>query len=233
MNNMNVDAVILGAGSGSRMGAGQNKIFLPLMGVPLIIRSIAPFTAICGRIVIACAPGEEELMRETLRRFGLEHLIYRVVPGGNTRQESVYHALNEVPSDSDFVLIHDGARALVTEEILFSALESAKKYGSGIASVPVIDTIKMAGPGGEILNTPARDSLFAVQTPQAFRTDLIRKAYQFARENGICGTDDASLLEAMNAAVHLSSGSRENLKMTTPLDLKLAELILEERENSK
>lgn len=222
-------AVILGGGSGRRMGSDLNKIFLPLRGIPAIIRSIAPFTGLCAGAVVVAAPSEVEDMRALLARYGMDRFVKAVVPGGSERQHSVWNGLCALPQDAECVLIHDGARSLVTEEIIQRAMESVETHGSGVAAVPVIDTIKRASAYGLVEETPDRSSLYAVQTPQAFRVSLIMDAHCRAQEDGFLGTDDASLMEHAGMPVYLSEGSRENLKLTTPVDLELAELILTER----
>ena len=222
-------AVILGGGSGRRMGSDLNKIFLPLRGIPAIIRSIAPFTGLCAGAVVVAASSEVDDMRTLLARYGMDRFVKAVVPGGSERQHSVWNGLCALPEDAECVLIHDGARSLVTENVIQRAMESVEMHGSGVAAVPVVDTIKRASRDGLVEETPDRSSLYAVQTPQAFRVELIRQAHQKAQEDGFLGTDDASLMEHAGMPVYLSEGSRENLKLTTPVDLDLAELILTER----
>ena len=121
---MKVCAVILGGGSGSRMGAKQNKIFLPLRGVPAIVRAAAPFTGLCAEAVVVARPEEQDEMTALLRRYGLDSFVKKVVPGGSTRQESVRHGLDALPGDTDIVMIHDGARALVTEDVIRDELRA-------------------------------------------------------------------------------------------------------------
>ena len=222
-------AIILGGGSGRRMEADRNKVFLPLRGIPAIVRAIAPFSGLCAGAVVVAAAAEVEEMRGIIARCGLDRFVLRVVPGGAERQNSVRCGLDALPDDAECVLIHDGARALVTEDVIRRAIESVEKRGSGIASVPVTDTIKRAAPDGLVLDTPDRSALRAMQTPQAFRVELIRQAHDAARRDGFLGTDDASLLEHAGLPVYLCEGSRENLKLTTPTDLMLAELILAAR----
>ena len=222
-------AVILGGGSGRRMGSDLNKIFLPLRGIPAIIRSIAPFTGLCAGAVVVAAENEINDMRALLSRYGLDRFVKAVVPGGKERQYSVWNGLKALPEDAECVLIHDGARSLVTEDIIQRAMASVAQHGSGIAAVPVVDTIKRATEDGLVVDTPERASLYAVQTPQAFRMELILQAHLKAQEDGFLGTDDASLLEHAGMPVYLSEGSRENLKLTTPIDLELADLILSDR----
>ena len=219
-------AIILGGGSGRRMGSEINKIFLKLRGIPAIVRSIAPFTGLCAGAIVVAAPGEVEEMQVILQRYGMDRFVKAVVPGGSERQHSVFNGLKALPEDAECVLIHDGARSLVTEAVIQRAMESVERHGSGIAAIPVVDTIKRAAPDGEVLDTPDRSTLYAMQTPQAFRTGLIVKAHLKALDDGFLGTDDASLLEHAGMPVYLSAGDRENLKLTTPTDLKLAELIL-------
>lgn len=222
-------AVILGGGSGRRMQSDVNKVFLPLRGVPAIIRAIAPFTGLCAGAVVVAAQGEAEFMRGLLQRYGMDRFVRAVVPGGSERQHSVANGLSALPPDADYVLIHDGARALVTEDVIRRAMDSALAHGSGIASVPVVDTVKRARDDGLVLETLNRSQLYAMQTPQAFLTSLLLRAHEQARADGFLGTDDASLLEHAGLPVYLSQGDRENLKLTTPADLSVAQVILTER----
>jgi len=222
-------AIILGGGSGRRMRSDLNKIFLPLRGIPAIVRAIAPFTGFCAGAVVVAAADEVEDMQAILAKYGMGRFVKAVVPGGSERQYSVYNGLKALPEDAEYVLIHDGARSLVTEQVIRRALESVEQHGSGVAAVPVVDTIKRAAADGLVQETPDRASLYAIQTPQSFRMDVIMAAHERAREDGFLGTDDASLLEHAGIPVYLSEGDRENLKLTTPTDLELAEVILQIR----
>ena len=222
-------AIILGGGSGRRMKSDLNKIFLPLRGIPAIVRAIAPFTGFCAGAVVVAAADEVEDMKAILAKYGMGRFVKAVVPGGSERQYSVYNGLKALPEDAEYVLIHDGARALVTEQVIRRALESVEQHGSGVAAIPVVDTIKRATEDGLVQETPDRASLYAIQTPQSFRMDVIMAAHAKAKEDGFLGTDDASLLEHAGIPVYLSEGDRENLKLTTPTDLELAEVILQIR----
>ncbi len=222
-------AIILGGGSGRRMGSEINKIFLPLRGIPAIVRSIAPFTGLCAGAIVVAAADEVDDMRALINRYGLGRFVIGVAPGGSERQHSVFNGLKALPEDAECVLIHDGARSLVTEDVIRRAMESVEQHGSGIAAIPTVDTIKRANQDGLVLETPDRSTLYAMQTPQAFRVPLIVQAHLKAQADGFLGTDDASLLEYAGMPVYLSEGDRENLKLTTPTDLKLAELILNDR----
>lgn len=223
-------AIVLGGGSGTRMGAEVNKVLLPLRGVPAIIRAIAPFTGLCAGVVVVARADETELMRQTLRRFGLSGAVLVVVPGGEDRQASVACGLAALPPDAEAVLIHDGARALVTEDVIRRAIESTEAHGSGVAAIAVTDTIKRADEQKRVVETLDRDALRAMQTPQAFRVADIRRAHEVAMRDGYRATDDAALLEHAGLPVYLSEGSLENIKLTTVFDLRLAEAILEARD---
>ncbi|MBR5546255.1 MAG: 2-C-methyl-D-erythritol 4-phosphate cytidylyltransferase [Clostridia bacterium] len=222
-------AIILGGGSGRRMKSDLNKVFLPLRGIPAIVRAIAPFTGFCAGAVVVAAADEVEDMQAILAKYGMGRFVKAVVPGGSERQYSVYNGLKALPQDAEYVLIHDGARALVTDQVIRRALESVEQHGSGVAAIPVVDTIKRAAADGLVQETPDRASLYAIQTPQSFRMDVIMAAHEKANEDGFLGTDDASLLEHAGIPVYLSEGDRENLKLTTPTDLELAEVILQIR----
>ncbi|HIU19898.1 MAG TPA: 2-C-methyl-D-erythritol 4-phosphate cytidylyltransferase [Candidatus Limiplasma stercoravium] len=223
---MRAYAIVLGGGSGRRMGAGSNKVFLPLRGVPVIVRALAPFTGLCAGAVAVAAPGEEDLMRQTLRRYGMERFVLKVVCGGAERQQSVAAGLDALPADAEAVLVHDGARPLLRQQTVRRVLESVALHGTGIAAVPLVDTVKRAQADGCVLETPDRESLYAVQTPQGFRVAWLRQAHEQARREGYLATDDAALLERAGLDVYLCEGERENLKITQPLDLTLAELLL-------
>lgn len=227
---MKCRAIILGGGSGRRMGAGINKVLLPLRGIPVLMRSVLPFVDLCDGAVIAAAPDEIDTVRGMVRQHLPDGFVLSVVPGGAERQDSVRNAFLALPADTNCVLIHDGARALVTKQIIEDCIRSAAEKGSGIASIPVTDTIKVADADGAVLSTPRRDTLFAMQTPQAVRVSDYRIAMERADAEHFYATDDAALLEHAGLPVYLCPGSRENLKLTTPIDLLIAERILEERD---
>lgn len=226
---MSTYAIILAAGSGSRMEMAENKVFFPLGGIPGIVRSIAPFSAICKGIVLVVRPQEKQKMENILRGFGLLNLIYAFVPGGDTRQESVANGLKALPQDANTVLVHDGARPLVTEVVIGRVMASIKAHGSGIAAIPVNDTIKQANEHGRVLGTPDRTQLYAMQTPQGFTVDMLRQAHLQAEVDGFITTDDAALVEHAGMEVYLCPGDPENIKLTTPIDIDLAEVILAQR----
>ena len=221
-------AILLAGGSGSRMGAPANKVLLPLRGIPAIVRAAAPFTGLCEGMIVVARAEEQQLMRGLFARFGMPDV--QVVEGGADRQASVADGLKALPADCEVVLVHDGARALVTEAVIERALQSVQEHGSGVAAVPVTDTIKRATDDGQVQETLCRDQLYAMQTPQGFRTPLLLAAHRQAEQDGFRGTDDASLLEHAGMPVHLCKGDRENIKLTTPFDLALADAILAARD---
>lgn len=217
-------AIILAGGSGARMGADRNKVLLELQGEPVITRSVRAFTEQADGLILVSRKEDMDQMRQLMLDAGLNVTI---VAGGTTRQESVWNGLCALPDACDHVMIHDGARCLVDPETILRCKKSVEDYGSGVAAVPVVDTIKICHEDGLVQSTPDRSRLQAVQTPQAFRKDLILHAHQEAMKAGFLGTDDASLLEHIGCPVHLSLGSRKNIKLTTPEDLKMAEAMLE------
>ena len=222
-------AVIVAAGRGTRMRASENKVFLRLRGVPVIVRTVKALrdSGAFSCFVVVTGAQETSRMKRLLARHGLEAIV---TVGGESRQESVRRGLAACPGDTELVAIHDGARPLADRDTVLSALESARVNGSGIASVPVKDTIKRAS-GGLVVETPPRECLYAVQTPQAFRFEEIRACHeQFAGESF---TDDAALLEQAGIPVYLSPGSYENIKITTPEDLIIAGRILSGRERKE
>ena len=227
---MNSYAIILGGGSGQRMGAGMNKVFLPLRGIPAIVRSVAPFSGLCKGAVVVARAEEVDDMRALLSRYGLSRFVLTVVPGGDTRQGSVKNGMDALPADAQAILVHDGARCLVTEQVIQRVLEGIEKNGNGVAAVPVTDTIKRASENGQVLETLDRSELYAMQTPQGFKAEDLFAAHRKAAVENYLATDDAALVEYWGKPVYLTEGSRENLKLTTPVDLAFAEAILRDRE---
>ena len=216
-------AVIVAAGSSARMG-GTDKILAELGGLPVLSRTLRAFDdhdMVDTIIVVA----REEQMPKISRVCSPYHKVRIVVPGGNSRQESVMHGLEAVPEETELVAVHDGARPLVSPEVITKVILKAAKFGAAAPAIPVKDTIKVG-----VDETPDRKTLFAVQTPQVFDTALLLGALQNAKQKGLTLTDDCSAVEALGMMVLLTDGSEENLKITTPLDLEIAELILKRRE---
>lgn len=222
-------AVIVAAGSSARMG-GTDKILAELGGLPVLSRTLRVFDdhdMIDTIIVVA----REDQLPKISRVCSPYHKVRIVVPGGNSRQESVMHGLEAVPEGTELVAVHDGARPLVSPEVITKVILKAAKFGAAAPAIPVKDTIKVSKSGG-VDETPDRKTLFAVQTPQVFDLELLRGALQNAKEKGLSLTDDCSAVEALGMTVLLTDGSEENIKITTPLDLEIAELILKRREET-
>ncbi len=226
---MTCHLLIPAAGSGRRMGADRNKLLLPVLGKPILqwtLEAAIASQAIAWIGVIA-QPHDYPEFQKIFNTLKSTKPI-RLIQGGDTRQASVFNGLNALPSAGDRVLIHDGARCLVTSK-LFDRCDQALQTMQGfIAAMPVTDTIKVAN-GLTIVDTPNRDHLWAAQTPQGFHTDLLKNAHRTAVELGWEVTDDAALFEKVGLAVQIVVGEETNLKVTTRQDLAIAEFILKHR----
>lgn len=222
-------AVIVAGGSGTRFGG--DKLMADLGGIPVLVRTLLAFerTQAVRAIVAAARSGSEESVAALGRRYGVSKLR-AVVTGGETRAKSCLAGVMAVPPEAELIAIHDGARPLVTEDVILDALWTAYRHTAALPAVPVRDTIKQAE-DGVVTATPDRTRLFAAQTPQCFQADLIRAALQDAAQNAPEVTDDCLAVERVGGRITLSLGSEENIKITTPLDLRLAEMILREREH--
>ena len=222
-------AIVAAAGASSRM-EGEEKMFSSLGGVPVLGRTVAVLaqSSLISELVVA-AREDELLTVADICRAAVTGKPVKVVCGGGTRMDSVMAALAECDSRAELIAVHDGARPLVTVEIVDAAILRARETCAAAPAVPVKDTIKVAS-GGIVERTPDRSTLYAVQTPQVFDRDLLQAALQAARESGAEITDDCSAVERLGKQVSLTEGSYENLKITTPVDLILAEAIWEHRE---
>ena len=220
-NDMTV-AILLAAGNSVRMG--QDKLSAVLGDRPVLAHTLGVFEACdaIDAIVLVARPQDKERYEALCGQYGIGKLI-TVCGGGATRQQSARNGLAAVPQDCTLLAIHDGARPLLREDVLLRVLQDAEKYGAATAAVPVKDTVKTATADGFVDNTPPRSILQLVQTPQAFRTDLYRKALAAAKEEY---TDDCQLLEACGMPVRLTMGSYSNIKITTPEDLRIAGALL-------
>ena len=223
-------AVIAAAGSGTRMG-GLDKLFTPLAGRPLLAHALAAFEGCPAveRVVLVLSPASLERGRELVEAYGF-HKVICVCLGGPRRQDSVCLGLEALRQGSgqalgpcQWVAIHDGARPLVTPDLILRGLEAAQETGAAVPALPLADTIKEAGAEGLVLRTLDRGRLWVVQTPQIFRYDLLLRAH---REITADVTDDAAMLEALGLLVRLFPGAATNLKVTTAEDLALAEALL-------
>jgi 2-C-methyl-D-erythritol 4-phosphate cytidylyltransferase len=226
---MQVATIIPAAGSGKRMG-GIKKPYLDLAGRPILAHTLMVFQrcSLVDRILVVAAEGDEQMcLQDVITPYSIDKAD-QVVAGGKTRQESVFNGLQNLTSDTDMVIIHDCVRPFVTEAMIKSTLESAMEWGAATVAVPIKDTIKEADHENFVLKTLNRQRIWAIQTPQAFRYDLLLQAHLYARENHIHVTDDASLIEQSGMGkVKLVMGAYENMKLTTPDDMEIARAILE------
>lgn len=218
-------AVIVAAGNASRMG-GIDKVMAQLHGEPMILHTVRTFQN-CDAIRQIVIVTREDLIAPIQALCTGFDKVCAVVAGGSSRQESVGAGLNALPADVQLAAIHDGARPLITWEVIDRTVRAANTYGAAAPAVPVKDTVKVAR-GGVVAATPDRSKLRAVQTPQVFDIDLLRGALEKAAKDGAELTDDCSAVERLGMTVKLVEGNENNLKVTTPMDLKIAQMLLEE-----
>lgn len=220
-------AVIVAAGSASRMG-GVDKILEDVGGEPLILRTVKAFVACdaVSEIVIVTRPDQVEKISGLCG--GLEK-VTAVVTGGKDRAESVHLGLNALSDKMKLAAIHDGARPMVTWQLIDRVIRAANSFGAAVPGVPVKDTVKVTG-GGLVKSTPDRKNLCAVQTPQVFDYDMLRAALKKVRTDGTAITDDSAAIELMGMSVKVVEGDERNIKVTTPMDLAIVRLLAEEQE---
>jgi len=214
------------------MQNGVKKPYIKLMGKPILTHTLEVLYSIADidSIIIPVFPGEEPFCEKEVIQQLLPGKRSVVIAGGETRQESVGRSLEHVPENCDIVLIHDGARPLISPRMIEHAIDATEKHGATTMGVPVKDTITMVSRTSHtITETLARDSLYSIQTPQTFRRDVIVEAHQKARQDCFAGTDDASLVERIGIPVKVIMGAYTNIKITTAEDLLFAEAILQGR----
>lgn len=220
-------AIILAAGKGARMNAGMNKQFIRLNGKPLLAHTLEAFQSCNAINSIILVAGKEELQlckEQILDAYGFDK-VDKLIPGGNERQQSVYNGIRSL-EDCSIVVIHDGARPVLSEGIIEKCIEGAKKYGAVSTGMPAKETVKILNEENFVEYTPERRRVWVTQTPQAFKRDIIEKAHEMANIKGISGTDDAYLVENMGIKVKMIKGSYENIKVTTSEDIIIAEAIM-------
>lgn len=224
-------AIICAAGMSTRMNTKISKQLIPLRGKPIIVYTLLAFeeATLVDEVVLVVNKGVMGYYkRNIIERYGIKK-VKRIVAGGVTRQESVYNGLQKVSDQTKIVAIHDGVRPLVTPELIDRSIQSLGDKSGLVVSIPVQDTIKIVGRDHVIKETPDRRRIWAAQTPQVFPLEIIRKAHEIARADGFVGTDDGSLVERLGLEVSVMLGSKENIKITTPLDLTMAEVIMSRR----
>jgi len=226
------DVIIPAAGSGKRMGAGMNKLFLEVNKRPLIAYTAEVFLKDphCRKVILPVQPHDIENMKHVLGNMpNVEKIFF--AEGGSERQYSVRNGL-ELAEKGGVILVHDGARPFISAKIISELANVAAEKGAAIAAVPVKDTIKRAK-NHIVTETIERSSLWQVQTPQAFRAPLLKQAHETAERDGFLGTDEASLVERIGHIVHIVMGSYDNIKITTPEDLYFAEAIFKKLAGKK
>lgn len=218
-------AVIVAAGNASRMG-GIDKVMAPLGGEPMIVRTVRAFQN-CDAISSIVIVTREDLIPRVSGLCRNMSKVTAVVRGGGSRQESVHLGLNALPKGTRLAAVHDGARPLVSWQVIDRTVRAANTYGAAAPAIPMKDTVKVVK-GGVVESTPDRATLRAVQTPQVFDFDLLRGALKKAEEDKAQVTDDCSAVERLGMKIKIVEGDERNLKVTTPIDLKIAGLLLEE-----
>ncbi|MFA6448654.1 MAG: 2-C-methyl-D-erythritol 4-phosphate cytidylyltransferase [bacterium] len=220
-----ISAIIPGAGTGQRMNSQTPKIFIELAGKPLFYHSIQSLvkSGEVDHILLAVPEGFKKRALEYNQEWKINNL--EIVEGATTRQETVFHALQTLPKTTEMVLIHDGARPLASPELVRAVINGAREHGACIPSLPCEETVKRVR-SGHVVETLSRDEIHIVQTPQAFYFDLIMEAHNHACERKWRVTDDATLVERAGRPVATIPGEQSNIKITHPLDLKIAEIII-------
>ncbi|MCL2840610.1 MAG: 2-C-methyl-D-erythritol 4-phosphate cytidylyltransferase [Defluviitaleaceae bacterium] len=223
--NHKVSVVVPASGAGIRLGGDVPKQFLPLDGKPILKRTLDVFDTLdfVEDIAVAIPTGYES----EVRAYGIKKLRY-IVSGAATRAHSVYAALHCLKNHENIVIIHDGVRPFVTPEIIKSVVEATIKHGAAIVCVPMTDTVKIANENNQVQSTPNRENLWRAQTPQGFTYPIITRAYAQAQTDDILSkvTDDSALVERIGISVQVVEGSNLNIKITTPIDLILANALL-------
>ena len=225
---MNVAAIIPAAGAGTRMKSSSPKQFIPLGDSSVLIHTLGKFAA-CTRVPNACVSLREADMpvfRQELEQRGLSDFAH-LVAGGAHRQESVYNAFNTLDSGTDIVVVHDGVRPFVEPAMIESVIDAAAERGSAIVALPCIDTVKQVE-RQQVVATLPREKIVMVQTPQAFRYDILKEAFERARADHFHASDESCLVERLGYPVTVLLGSERNIKITKPADLPLAELFVQQ-----
>lgn len=219
--------VVVAAGKGSRMRTQESKQYLLLDGKPILVHTLELFDRLeaVNDIVLVTGADDVERCRGYIETYRLRK-VKRVIPGGKERQDSVYQGLLALDGEVRWVMVHDGVRPFAAREHIAACLDKAIETEAAVLAVPVKDTIKIVDGEGLIQATPDRRSLWAIQTPQAFRFSLLRDAHERAREEGFVGTDDAMLVERLGVRVAVVEADYYNIKITTPEDLPWAEWII-------
>ena len=230
-NNYFVSVIVAAAGMSNRMGSKINKQFIAIDNKPILAHTLEKFEKCkyIDEIVVVSKEEEVEYCRkEIVKKYSLKK-VTNIVRGGKERQDSIYNGIMALNERADIVLTHDGARPFVKLESIEDGIRGVIDFGACVIGVPVKDTIKTIDNNKNVHHTPKRDLLWAAQTPQCVWTDLLKKGYEFASEEGIIGTDDSSLVEKLGHPIKMIMGSYDNIKITTPEDLIIADSLLKDK----
>jgi 2-C-methyl-D-erythritol 4-phosphate cytidylyltransferase/2-C-methyl-D-erythritol 2,4-cyclodiphosphate synthase len=228
-------AIILAGGAGKRLKAKSAKQYVLLAELPVLVHTLKVFQRASGidEVILAVPENDIDFVRQGLiKKYNLTK-VTNIVAGGAERQDSVRNALAAVNEECDIVVVHDGVRPFVTEKMIREVIASAEIRKAAVIGVPAKDTIKETEDNGVVLKTMPRQNLWLTQTPQAFHLDILRKAYESAYRDNYYGTDDASLVERIGIKVQMVTGAYDNIKITTPEDLIMAEALLKNRTGGK
>ncbi len=225
---MKCTALIPAAGQGKRMGAARSKPYLLLEGKPILFYTLRELEEcpLINEVVLIVEQGEIEHARETVVDAFRLTKVSAILAGGQKRQDSVWEGLKTVQDDCELVMVHDGVRPFISQEILARAVQEALDCGASIVGVPAKDTVKLVSAQKQVVETPDRKTVFMVQTPQTFKRTILLKAYRQAMQDGLYATDEATLVERLGVPIKVVEGSYENIKITTPEDLVVGEMIL-------
>ena len=221
-------AVIVAAGSSQRMGS--DKIFAALGGWPVLVRTIRAFeeAELVDEIIVVTREEKLQMVADLVKKYDLAK-VHKVIIGGKTRVESCLAGVSEADHRAELIAIHDGARPLVSQPVIRSTIRAAEEYYAAVPVVRSTDTLKLLDKDGVVAGSVDRETIFRVQTPQVFRADLIKGALTEAMKRNLPITDDCSAMELMNIKTHTVEGDEDNIKLTTPRDMVIAEAILRDR----
>lgn len=228
-----VSVIIAAAGMSNRMGSKINKQFIAIDNKPILAHTLEKFDKCkyIDEIIVVSKEEEVEYCRkEIVKKYGFKK-VTNIVRGGKERQDSIYNGIMALNEKTDIVLTHDGARPFVRPESIEAGILGVVEYGACVIGVPVKDTIKVIDSNKVVHHTPKRDLLWAAQTPQCFWTHLLKEGYEYAIDEGIVGTDDSSLVERIGQPIKMIMGSYDNIKITTPEDLIIADSFIKDRED--
>jgi len=223
---MKTAAIIVSAGSGKRFGSTVPKQFHQIDRIPVIVRALWCFekTSSINAICLVIQKKYMDHYRSLINKYRFKK-IYWIIQGGRERQESVYNGLSAIGDGWDMVVVHDGVRPFVSNKLLKAVLQSAVRFGASVPGIKPVDTIKISNNNNFVLKTLERNSLCAIQTPQAFRYDILKRAHEKARDENYVGTDDAELVERCGFRVKIVNGDYRNIKITQKHDIVLGEAI--------